>query len=154
MKIETIRAFQEALKDNPTAQEMVRNTPEPENMEGRCRLYAKIAEQLGFDLTEQDLAEYVEEMQRRRSERTEAEAEKIEQLPEDELDEVAGGGDHPECKDTYKDKENCWSNDGCDLVYHKYDGYQCHLNLYCKNYNSSPCGKSYYEQCGYEYASW
>ena len=147
MKTETIRAFQEALKDNPTAEEMIRNTPEPENMEGRCRLYAKIAEQLGFDLTGKDLAEYAEEMQRRRSERTEAEAEKIEQLPEDELDEVAGGGDHPQCKDTFRDQENCWYNDGCDVVYHRYDNYECHYDFQCSNYQNWACGKTYYERC-------
>ena len=145
MKFETIRAFQEALKDNPAAEEIIRNTPEPRTEEERIRVYAKIAAELGYDLTEQDLSEYVEKWRQRQQERTQDAIDRIQELPPEELGEAAGGGDHANCMGTYIDKENCWYFDGCDNVYQKYKGYHCHLFNACQNHPS--CGEKERRQC-------
>ena len=29
------------------------------------------------------------------------------------------------CRHSYQDRENCWSQDGCDYANNKYDGYPC-----------------------------
>ena len=43
-----------------------------------------------------------------------------------ENDSVAGGVVMPhDCKDTFKDEENCWFNDGCDKTINKYPDYRC-----------------------------
>ena len=49
------------------------------------------------------------------------------ELPEELLEKVAGGVVIPEekCKDTFKDKENCWFNDGCDYTINSYNTYKC-----------------------------
>ena len=62
---------------------------------------------------------------------TEANVAKLEKLPDGELTQIAGGKGDPDCKDTYKNRENCWSNDGCDVVYHDYDNYICKNITWC-----------------------
>ncbi len=32
---------------------------------------------------------------------------------------------YEECLDTFKNKENCWYNDGCDHIFNAYDDYIC-----------------------------
>lgn len=50
----------------------------------------------------------------------------IQALDLDDLEAVAGGkSDHEECLDTFKNKENCWYNDGCDHIFNAYDDYIC-----------------------------
>lgn len=48
-------------------------------------------------------------------------------VPADQLDVVTGGTVMPTemCKHSYQDRENCWSQDGCDYANNKYDGYPC-----------------------------
>ena len=150
MEHHEVRTFLKALRINSKAREMVENLPEPKSTEERIAAYAKIAGELGFDVTEEDLKEYVAHKEKVLQEKAGAVAAKIEEMTPEELGEVAGGGDHPECKDTYKDKENCWSNDGCDIINHHYDGYQCHYNDKCSHQNFT-CGDKWYEQCGYYY---
>ena len=152
MKHEKVRAFLETMRNDPRAQEKIARIPEPENHEGRIRAYEKVANELGYDLSDTDLDAYIADHDKYLQARADAAAEKISEIPEDELVEVAGGGDHPDCKDTYKDKENCWVNDGCDIINNHYPDYDCHLNLKCHNYNGSYCGKNEYEKCGNSYA--
>ena len=55
-------------------------------------------------------------------------------LSDEELDKVAGGKDHENCSDTYKDNENCWFDDNCKhLTHHYYDPYDpvCDTYSYC-----------------------
>ena len=63
-------------------------------------------------------------------------AEAVKALSAEDLDVVAGGYvDHPTqpCKDTLKDKENCWWSDGCDRSHNSY------VNYHCKNSNKGAC---------------
>ena len=54
----------------------------------------------------------------------------IRELPDEALDEVAGGKDNPACKSTYQDYENCWYDDGCDNIFQIYDEYICHRGFF------------------------
>ena len=150
MKHHEVRTFLNALRINSKAKEMIQNMPEPKTAEERIAAYAKIAEELGFDISQDDLREYVAHKEQKQKETTEAAAAEIESLTPEEMEEVSGGGDHSECKDTYKDKENCWVNDGCDIINNHYSDYQCHYNNKCNKQNFT-CGKDWYDKCGSYY---
>jgi len=150
MNHEKVIEFLKALKEHESAEEMIRKYPEPETAEDRIRIYAQIAGEMGHDVSEEDLKEYVAAKEKHLREKAEAASEEIQELPADDLSSVAGGKGHSNCKDTYKDKENCWVNDACDIVNHHYKGYQCHYNNECAHQNFT-CGNSWYEKCGYYY---
>ena len=152
MKHEKVQAFLEALKDDPKVQEMVREIPEPETPSERIHAYAKIAKNLGYDLSDEDLRAFIADQEQILQAKAQSTAQGLEELPEEELSEVAGGGDHPDCKDTYKDKENCWVTDGCDIINNHYSDYQCHYNSKCDKMQGSVCGENEYNKCGYSYA--
>ena len=75
--------------------------------------------------------------------KAQAAKDEIENLSEQELAEVAGGKGHSDCRDTFKDRENCWVNDGCDHIYEDYRGYLCHYGFRyqssCKYQELPPC---------------
>ena len=81
-------------------------------------------------MNQKDLLAYIEKTVADRKEKTEALAQEIQKLDDSELEKAAGGKDHDECKDTYKNRENCVYNDACDLVYQWYPGYICKKNHY------------------------
>lgn len=148
MKNEKVRTVLDSMSSDPRAQELLAKVSEPDSMEARILVYANIAEELGYDLTRQELSDYCSIRETAVKASTETAAEEIRKLDDDELRAVAGGGSHPGCKDTYKDKENCWMNDACDIVVHHYKGYQCHHNWDCSNYAESPCGEKQFWECG------
>ena len=151
MPAEDIKKILDALTADPKTQELLKARPEPASAEEAIRAYAEIAAELGFDVTESDLQSYLEKTEKMCKARTEATASRIELLDDDVLDQVAGGKDHDSCKDTYKDKENCWFNDGCDHIYHSYSDYICHIGYWGKACHepSSPC--NYDMNCDYGY---
>ena len=127
MTVDNIKKIIEAMEADPKVQELLKDTPQPENQETEIRVYADIAAQLGYDITEEDLKTYLENTSMIIAGRTEEAAGDIQELPDDVLDKVAGGKkDHESCMDTYRDYENCWYNDGCDLFFRHYHDYICH----------------------------
>lgn len=124
----------EKMRKDPKVVELLK---ECEEQKDEFAAYAEIADKLGYDVTAEDLKSFLEETSRRIAGKTD---DVITQLPDEELKVVAGGKDHNECKDTYMDKENCWYNDGCDVIYHMYNDYICkHLPT---------CGSPMYDKCG------
>ena len=69
----------------------------------------------GYDFTEEELLAVSAEL--RSNEFAEIEGMEI---SDEELEQVAGGGDHADCSDTYRSGENCFHDDQCDMVYHFY----------------------------------
>ncbi|MBR2779184.1 MAG: hypothetical protein IKD85_03330 [Firmicutes bacterium] len=127
MAEKTVLEFFEMLKTDPTARELIKNTPKPNNEEERPAVYEELAGKLGLDLTKEDFIRAAKDGELKQKARTENAAEKILELPDDALDQVAGGKkDHDSCKDTFRDKEDCWYNDGCDTVFHSYKNYVCY----------------------------
>ena len=132
--MEKVKAFLEHLRSNPEFEAHLKGREKCRTLDEEAKVYAEVASALGFDLTEQDFKSYAGKAAESRRQKTEAAAEKIRELPEEALDMVAGGKDHAECKDTYKDRENCWSNDGCDNIVYWYNDYICHwyYSLQCE----------------------
>ena len=97
----------------------------PESLDDLANVVGGVALENGYPLSEDDLIALFKEMK----ESTDEVAKKVEKLSEADLAAVAGGGGNNAanyiCADTYKDKENCWFNDGCDFTYNWYPYYIC-----------------------------
>lgn len=126
MSVESVKKFFESLQTDPRAQELLKDCPRPESLDDTVKAYADVAGKMGLALTEDDLRSALEEEMQNQKHSTEAAAEKIRELPDEAMEQVAGGKQHYECHDTYKDHENCWFNDGCDIVFRSYEHYCCH----------------------------
>ena len=142
MAKEQIKAFLEKLNADPAARSLLEGKEQPKSEEEKIRKYAEAAAALGFQVTAAEMAEYFMEALTARLEKTDAQAEVIRQLDDNEIEKVSGGKkDKSACRDTYQDKENCWYNDGCDQNWQYYPDYLCNhndLGFHCaktENYN-------------------
>ena len=126
MLTESAKKFMDALKNDPKAKELLKDIPKPETKEDATAAYIDLAGKLGITLSEEDVKGFVEE-EKDVAARSENAAKAIQTLPDDELDNVAGGwsGAEGNCDNTYKQKENCWSNDACDIIVNHPAGYEC-----------------------------
>ncbi len=125
MKNEKIQEFLGKLQNYSNSSELMKGMEAPCNQDEEIKAYAELAGKLGYDITESDLKEYLNWASNRMQQKTEEASSQIQKLSDEILDKVAGGKDHDDCKDTYKDSENCWFNDGCDNVINYYDEYVC-----------------------------
>lgn len=120
------KQFLDALSGNAEIREYMKAHALPEGAAKEDAL-VDVAAHFGYAITKEDLAKEVA----RRSEAADAArktAEKeIKALSDNELDSVAGGKDHSNCHDTFKNFENCWWEDGCDVAYNQYPTYICHI---------------------------
>lgn len=123
----------EELRAHPEARDLMNAKADAKGTEDEARLYGEIASRLGYEAGTQEFLDYISGTGEALRQRTDAAAESIRELPEEELAEAAGGADHKNCYDTYKDKENCWWTDGCDVIHENYKGYQCKRNNECSN---------------------
>jgi len=147
MSNEIIKQFLETMNSDPKAGELLKGYEAPADQAGEYRIYAEIASKLGYDITEEDLKTYLAKTAELMAGRTEESAAGIKELPDEVLDQVAGGKkDHDSCKDTYQDRENCWINDGCDSINNMYSDYICHIYYWNKACHepSEPCDKDAY----------
>ena len=126
MKNEEIRKFIDQMNNDPEAREHWKSYDAPID---EIKAYAEIAAKLGYDISEEDLREYFDSFAKLQKERTEKCAAQIEELPDDSLEPVTGGNQG--CKDTFEQRENCISNDGCDIIINDYPGYWCSRNNIC-----------------------
>lgn len=104
--------FEEAIKTEE-AKELLNSYEKPKTEEETYKIYSEVAGKLGIELSVEEIRAYLEEKNA------------TEELDDEELSKLSGGGDHPDCKDTYQNRENCWWDDACDLVLKKYDDYEC-----------------------------
>ena len=102
--------FEEVLKTEE-AKAAFAEIEKPETEKERIEAYIEIAKKLGVELTAEEIAAYFS---------SEAPSGEID---DEELSQLVGGGDT--CSSTYTSGENCWFNDGCDLLVKYYDNYDC-----------------------------
>ena len=121
-KVET---FLKALKTDPKAASLLAAFPAPKTDADRLQAYAEIAKEMGHDISEAELEAYFSEMEKSLQERTKATEDLITKLSLDELEKTSGGHKRPQCKDTFRNVENCWYNDACDHIYRYYKEYIC-----------------------------
>ncbi|MBR5108739.1 MAG: Nif11 family protein [Clostridia bacterium] len=138
-KEQQVKAFLKALKEKPQAKELLESVEAPKNDEERIQAYIAIAGKLGYSLTAEDFTAFEQAAAAERMRMTDAQAEALEKLDDQELEDVAGGqrdasnGDtccdtHGPCDYSFKNRENCWTTDGCDWTFIHYDDYTCKNN--------------------------
>ena len=91
--------FLKALRTDPKAKELLKESGEPANAEEAAEQYAAIAEKLGFDVKKENILRFLNAKEKLHQAQTmNAESAVKEALDEEALDSVAGGaGDNPEC---------------------------------------------------------
>ena len=113
--MEKINAFLDAVRNNPEAKERMKAMPAPKNDREAAEGYAKVAGELGFDLTADEILASLKGMEQKQK----AQADKV-ALDAGDLDNVAGGA-NPGCDDTHSPGEWCWFTDSCSFVISYYD---------------------------------
>ena len=125
MSKETAIKFLRELRTNEKAKELLQGRERPKNREEAIKAYAEIAAKLGEDISQEDFAWSLEEIETEIHQRTETVLADMEELEDDELGDVVGGKDNPECVYNVDYSGWCESNDWCvlfDIVYHETTG--------------------------------
>lgn len=122
--------FLNALREDEEIRKYMKGCVLPEGT-AREDALADVAAHFGYEVTKEELAEAIrskEEALKAAAAETEA---GIRKIPLDDLDQVAGGKkEHEECEDTFKNFENCWWEDGCDVALNVYPRYICSYCTY------------------------
>ena len=108
----------EEVRNQPETGEKVKQEP-PQDV---SEFWAKILTGKGYNVSSEEIASFIREAEEERRKKT---AGKIEELSDQELEEVAGGKGHTNCKFSFENYENCWAEDGCDYAFIWYEGYLC-----------------------------
>ena len=117
--------FLNAMNEDEKIQAFMKDYTLPEGMEKEDAL-VEIARRFGYEITKEELLQASEARCKAIEAAGQAAKEAVEELSIDQLDMVAGGKKYnDDCNDTYKDKENCWLTDGCDVSYIGYSDYRC-----------------------------
>ena len=119
--MENAKKFFEEVAKTEEAKALFAAMEAPKDEEARFLAYIDIANKLGIALTLEDIAAYLQE--------TANQAPAENELDDEELQQLVGGGENAGCKGTYQHKENCWWTDACDLVNNQYGDYQCSHTL-------------------------
>ena len=122
MALEAVRKFLQGLEKNEKAKGILKAAGKEQEAD-QARILAAAARETGHDVSEEEMRSVLKELQMS----GDAVAEEIREINLEEMDRVAGGGDHPTCADTYKDDENCLIDDNCKKV----------INMYCKHHNGT-----------------
>ena len=118
-------AVLEEMKASLEAEKLLKARGENLPLKEIAAVYAEAAKAKGHDISAEEIAGYIQSRETAVREKTEDAAKDLRELSDEEIGRVAGGKDHKECYDTFKDKENCWFTDGCDMVNQQYKDYQC-----------------------------
>ena len=110
MSKETAIKFLRELKTNEEAKELLQGRERPKTKEDAIKAYAEVAKELGEDISPEDFAEALKEIEAEIHQKTEAVSADMVELKDDDLENVAGGG-NSYC-DTFE-FEWCEENDWC-----------------------------------------
>ena len=125
MSKESAIKFLRELKTNEKAKELLQGRERPESKDEAIKAYAEVASELGEDISPEDITQALEEIEAEIHQRTETVSADMEELEDDDLGDVAGGKDNPECVNTVDYSGWCGSNDWCalfEIVYSQTSG--------------------------------
>ena len=91
MSKETAIKFLRELRTNEKAKELLQGMEKPKNKDDAIKAYAEIAAKLGEDISQEDFAWSLEEIEKEIHQRTETVSADMEELEDDDLEGVAGG---------------------------------------------------------------
>lgn len=112
-----VQKFLDAVRNDPKAKELIKSMPVPKNDAEAAEGYVKIAKELGFDLTADEILAGLKGMEQAQK----AQSDKV-SLDDVALEHVTGGVQMPDCASTYEsDGEWCWFSDSCSYIISYYD---------------------------------
>ena len=122
MSKESAIRFLRELGTNEKAKELLQGREEPKNEDEAIKAYAEVAAELGEDISPEEIAIALKEIEAEIHQKTESVSETIEELNDDDVENVAGGKRNSGCgrpqADKARDKpEECWFNDKCDGLF-------------------------------------
>ena len=126
------KIYQDMMKDEK-AIDLLKASKKPESIDEMAEVLGGVALSTGYPLSKEDFIVIYRDIKEDRDKRVLA-ATKTVKLADDELSTVAGGKDHAECSDTFENYENCFFEDGCDIVINDYKYYYCSYQT-----NKLPC---------------
>ena len=107
--------FEEVIKTDE-AKAILAATKKPDTEPELLEAYLEIAKKLNCELTAEDILAYF---------KAAAATPASDEIDDEELAQLTGGGEHADCKDTFISGENCWWTDGCDFAAKNYADYRC-----------------------------
>ena len=91
MSKESAIKFLRELKTNEKAKELLEGRERPKSKDEALKAYAEIATELGEDISQEDFARALEEIEAEIHQKTKAVSADMEELKDDDLENVAGG---------------------------------------------------------------
>ena len=91
MSKESAIKFLRELKTNEKAKELLQGREKPKSKEDAIKAYAEVAKELGEDISPEDFAQALEEIETEIHQKTKAVSSDIQELEDDDLENVAGG---------------------------------------------------------------
>ena len=115
MSKESAIKFLRELRTNEKAKELLQGMERPKNRDDAIKAYAEIAKELGEDISPEDFAQALEEIEAEIHQKTEAVSADMVELEDDDVENVAGGT--IECGEPMQRLINrfCWDNDVCSI---------------------------------------
>ena len=115
MSKESAIKFLRELKTNEKAKELLQGRERPKTKEDAIKAYAEVAKELGEDISAEDIAQALEEIEAEIHQKTEAVSSDMVELEDDDVENVAGGT--IECGEPMQRLINrfCWENDVCSI---------------------------------------
>ena len=110
MSKESAIKFLRELKTNEKAKELLQGMERPKNRDDAIKAYAEVAKELGEDISPEDITQALKELEAEIHQKTEAVSADMVELEDNDLENVAGGG-NSYC-DTFE-FEWCEKNDWC-----------------------------------------
>ena len=109
MSKESAIRFLREMRSNEKTKDLLQGLGKPASIEDKIKACAKIAHDLGEDVSYEDLADALEEIEAGIRHKAEAASSDIAELEDEDVEDVAGGRGHP--------IEWCWSDYWCVMVY-------------------------------------
>ena len=126
MSKETAIKFLRELRTNEKAKELLQGMERPKNRDDAIKAYAEVAKELGEDISPEDFAKALEEIEAEIHQKTKAVSADMEELKDDDLEGVAGGYYHEDgCVETYSIFSSC---DEVDYCFFSITYYECYDN--------------------------
>ena len=114
------------MKTDPKAKELFEGMEKPGSLDEAISAYARIAEKLGYGITEEDIRETIKQEEASRKAKTDKVVTDMEALEDDDVEDVAGGvkiytkpyktkNNGKRCYATHIILDICWENDVCSI---------------------------------------
>ena len=119
MSKENAIIFLRELKTNEKAKELLQGREKPKSKEDAIKAYAEVAKELGEDISPEDFAEALKEIEAEIHQKTEAVSADMVELEDNDLEGVAGG--ESGCAYTVDFSDWCGMEDSCSSIWVVYE---------------------------------